>query len=319
MKIRVRIALVALLSLGTTCVRAEPYPVKPVRILAPSVGGGADTTARYIGQRLTDQWGKSVIVENRPGASATIAANIVAKATPDGYTLLMGEGASMVNAVSMFKTLPYSPVGDFAPVTLVATAPLVFVAHPSVPAQTLAEFIAYAKQRSVNYGSGGEGTASHLTTAMLSQAAGLAMTHVPYKGAGAVLPAVVGGEVAFSSISATTASTQVKAGRLKAYAVTSSHRFANLPDVPTAEEAGLPGFTSAVWFGLFAPAKTSHAIIAKLNHDVGDILRRSDTREAFLARGSVVAPSTPQELGAFLRSEIAKWSAVIRRLPGMKR
>ncbi len=298
---------------GTTVVTADDYPAKPVRIVAASPGTGSDFCARYVGQKLNERWGKPVVVENRGGGSAAIAATSVARASADGYTLLMGETASLATAPTLYK-IEYNPVKDFAPITLVASAPLVVVAHPSVPAANLREFIAYAKQRphDLNYSAGGSGTVAHLTSALLNLLAGIDVVYVPYKGAGAALLAVVGGEVQVSSLSATVAVPQVKTGKLKAYAVTAKKRFPTLPEVPTGAEAGLPRFESEVWFGLVAPARAPAALVSRLNREVVDILKTPATAAAFLLQGTQPAPTTQVQFGQFIQTEIPKWAAVIK-------
>lgn len=294
-------------------VTGQDYPTKPVRIVAASPGTGSDFFSRYLGQKLTEDWGKPVVVENRGGHAASIAATSVAHASPDGYTLLMGETASLANAVSLFK-VAYDPTKDFAPITLVASAPLVVVAHPSFPANDLPEFIAYARQHPhvINYSSGSAGTVAHLTCALLGMLAGIDMVQVPYRGSGAALMAVLEGEVHISSISATVALPHLKTGKLKAYAVTGKKRFPMLPDIPTGTEAGLAGFESEVWFGLLAPARTPTILVSRLNREVTDILNRPATQAAFLAQGSDPRPTSEAQFRQFIQSEIPKWEKVIK-------
>jgi tripartite-type tricarboxylate transporter receptor subunit TctC len=291
---------------------APDYPVKPVRIITELPGSSGNFLARYVGQRLHERWAQPVVVENRGGIG--VSGTLAARAAPDGYTLWTGSTGTIATAVSLYKNVGFDPVRDFAPIVLISKAPLVFVAHPSVPAANLREFIAYAKQHSspVVYSSGGNGTAAHLATAFFRSLTGIDMRHVPYKGAGASVSALVAGEAAVSSVSASSVVPQVRAGRLKAYAVTSTSRFAALPDVPTAAEAGLPGFEATAWYGLLAPAKTPRAIIDKLNRSIVEILRTPQTAEAFLAQGAEAAPGTPEEFGAWIRSEISKWARVVK-------
>jgi tripartite-type tricarboxylate transporter receptor subunit TctC len=311
----IKISLFALTFFIASAAVAQTYPTKPIRIMVGSAGSTADFMARYIGQLLSQRWGMPVVVENRPGVSATVAAAAVTKATPNGYTLLMGETASLANSVTLYQNLlQYDPIKDFAAITLVVKAPLVVVAHPSVQATTLRELIEYIKQhpQKINYASGGSGTASHLTTALLAQSAGIDIVHVPYKGAGAAVLGIIGGEVQISSLSATTAMPQIKAGRMKAYAVTGRNRFPTLPEIPTGIEEGLPAFESEVWFGLLAPKRTPEAIVSRLNKEVVEILNTPETKTAFLAQGGVATPTSPQEFARFMQSEIIKWAKVIK-------
>ena len=292
---------------------AQSYPTKPVRILAASVGSSADYYARYIGQKLTAQWRKPVVIENR---GAFVAARTAAKATPDGYTLFTGETASLANAPAIYDQLTYNPAKDFAPITLMAKAPLVAVAHPSVAANNLLELIAYARQnpKKINYGSGGNGTGAHLAAALFAQLTGVEIVQIQYKGAGPVMPALVAGEIHIAFLSLSTAMSQSKAGRIKAYAVTSNKRFPSLPNIPTGAEAGVPGLDMELWFGLLAPASTPAAIIAQLNREVVDILNLPATQTAFLAQGAETSPTTPIEFQRHILSEIAKSAKIIKGL-----
>jgi tripartite-type tricarboxylate transporter receptor subunit TctC len=292
---------------------AQDFPSKPIRVMGQGVGSTADYLSRYVGQKLTEQWGQTVVVDNRAGAGGTISTDVVAKATPDGYTLVMGHAGTHVSAVSLYKSLPYDPIKDFAPISLVAKLVTVLVVHPSVPANNVQELIAYAKQKGdLNYASAGNGTISHLTGELFNQVAGLKIQHVPYKSAGAALTGLIGGETPVSFLSPITAHTQLKAGKLKAFAVSSRTRFVAVPDIPSATEAGIPGMEAVLWFGLFAPAQTPKPIVAKLNQTVVEILSRPDVKAAILVRGGEVAPSTPDELAAWVKSEIKKWTPIIK-------
>lgn len=297
---------------------AQSYPTKPVRIIAASVGAGSDVTARLLAPRLNDLWGQPVIVENRPGAGATIAATTAARATPDGYTLLMGEVASLATVASFYK-VPYDPAKDLAPITLVVKSPLVVLVHPSLPATTLREFIDYAKKRprSINYGTGAIGTTSHLGGALLGLLADIDIVVVPYKGGGAALTALIGREIQLLLNTALSAVPHVKAGRLRALAIAGRARIPDLPDVPTSAEAGLPGFEASPWFGLAAPARTPLDIVTKVNRDVTGLLRTPQFQSILLAQGSNPSPTTPKEFGEWIQSETAKWNKVIKAL-GLK-
>lgn len=310
---------VALVLLPGTSSYPQNYPTKPVRIIAGAAGTTNDILVRHLAQQLAERWGKQVIVDNRPGAGATIAAGVAAKAAPDGYTLHITQVASFAAAVTLYRKLPYDPIKDFAPITLYAETPLMLVAHPSMPPASLREFIDFAKRRpgAINFASASGGTASHLATELLNHVAGLKLVHVPYKGSGAAMLALMSGEAQFSSIVIPNVLPQVKAGKVKVYAVTSKRRFAGAPDVPTAAEAGLAGFESTAWFGMSAPSRTPPDLISSLNREIVEILRAPAVRDWMLAQGAEPLPSTPEEYAAFLKSEIAKWKKVIE-LSGAK-
>jgi tripartite-type tricarboxylate transporter receptor subunit TctC len=292
---------------------AASYPSKPIRVMGQGAGSTADYLSRFIGQKLTERWGQAVVVDNRSGAGGTIATDIVAKSAPDAYTLVMGHAGTHVSAVALYKNLPYDPVKDFAPITLVSRGVTVLVVHPSIPVNNVQELIAYAKQKgNLSYASAGPGTASHLTGELFNQVTGLKILHVPYKSAGFALTALLGAETQMSFLSPVTAYAQLKAGKVKGLAVSSRTRFAGAPDVPSATEAGVPGMEALLWFGLFAPARTPETIVMKFNLAVGEILRQPEVRDALLKQGAEAAPTTPAELGAFVKSEIPKWGKVIR-------
>ena len=297
----------------TAAGHAQTYPTKPVRIIAGAAGTTNDILSRYLAQQLTQRWGKQVIVDNRPGAGATIAADIAAKAAPDGYTLHITQVASFAAAVTLYRKLPYDPIKDFAPITLYAETPLMLLAHPSMPPKNLREFIEFAKKHpgAINNSSASGGTVSHLTTELLNLVAGLKLVHVPYKGSGAATTALVSGEAQFSSLVLPNALPMLRAGRVKAYAITSRKRFSGAPEVPTAAEAGLPDFEATAWFGMSAPARTPPDLISRLNREFVEILRTPATREWMLAQGADPLPSTPEEYAVHLKSEIAKWKKVI--------
>ncbi len=293
--------------------RVDAYPNRPIRLMGQGVGSTADYLSRYIAQRLNEKWGQPVVVDSRAGAGGTIAADLVAKAAPDGYNLVMGHAGPMVSALSLFKELPYDPVRDFAPITRVSTGVVVLVTHPSVPVTTVKELIAYMKQKgSVSFSSAGNGSISHLTGELFNSVAGVKATHIPYKGAGFALTALLSSEVQISFLSPVTAHTQLKAGRVKALAVSSKTRFPATPDIPSAAEAGIPGMDAQLWFGLFTTAKTPRAIVMKLNQEVTEMLRRAEVKSTFLTQGAEAAPSTPEELGEFVKSELARWTPLIK-------
>lgn len=310
-----QLTAVVALSVATHA-RAQAYPTKPVRIVVPSPGTTADLLARVIGPKLTERWGNPVVVQNRSGGpSAMMPAVTVARATPDGYTLLMGETSSLASAASLFKKLDYNPLLDFAPITRVARAPLVLLVNASLPVSDLRDFIKYAKARppgALSYASATTASISHLTTELFLQLTGINAVHVPYKGAGAGTLAVVAGEVQFASIAVSSAMPQIKAAKVKALAVASKQRFTPLADVLTAAEAGLSGFECEVWFGLLAPARTPAALVARLNRDVVSILGEPAMRETFFRQGADPQPSTPDEFKQFIRAEADKWQRVIK-------
>jgi tripartite-type tricarboxylate transporter receptor subunit TctC len=316
-KIVVWPALAALL-LGATLAHAQDpaagYPSKTIRIFGQGMGSTADYLSRFLAQRLLERWGQPVIVDSRAGAGGTIPTDVVAKSPPDGYNLVMGHIGPMVSAVTLYaKNLPYDPVRDFEPVSMVAQGVVVLVTHPAVPVSTAQEFIAYAKQKGdLAYASAGNGSTSHLAGELLKKVTGVPLQHIPYKSAGNALTAVLAGEVPVSFLSPLTAHGQLKAGKVKALAVSSSTRFPGAPDIPSAVEAGIPGMEAKLWFGLFAPAKTPRAIVAKLNREIGDILRAPETQETFLKQGVEAVPGTPEELGEWVKSELARWTPVIQ-------
>lgn len=293
---------------------AQNYPNRPVRMITGSPGSTSDIAARFVAHKLSERWNQQVVVDNRPGAGGIIGTEIGAKSAPDGYTLTVGHIGTHASAQFLFKNLAYDPVKDFVPISLMTNSGIALVVNSSVPAGNLKEFVAYAKGKpgGVNYASAGGGTSSQLSGELFNQMTGAKLVHIPYKGAGFALTALVGGETQAAFLSTTTANVQVKAGRLKALAVLNSKRFAAAPDIPTAAEQGFPGIESNVWFGLFAPAGTPKAIIAKINRDVVYSLRLEEAKTALIAQGAEAVPTTPEEFGAFLNHEIAKWGKVIK-------
>ena len=255
-----------------------------------------------------------MIVDSRAGAGGTIPTDVVAKSPPDGYNLVMGHIGPMVSAVTLYaKNLPYDPVRDFEPVTMVGQGVVVLVVQPAMPVSTALEFVAYAKQKGdLTYSSAGNGSTSHLAGELLKKVTGIPLQHIPYKSAGNALTAMLTGEVQVSFLSPLTAHAQLKAGKVKALAVSSAKRFAGAPEIPSAAEAGIPGMDVRLWFGLFAPAKTPKTVVAKLNREIGDILRSPETQETFLKQGVAAAPGTPEELGDWVKTELARWTPVIQ-------
>lgn len=294
---------------------SQNYPAKPVRfIIGGPPAGGADVVLRPIAQRLSESMGQQFLVDNRPGAGSMIAAQIAAAAPADGYTLLQGSASNFCISPFLARKRPYDPVQDFSPVTLVATAPLLVTVHPSLPVKSVKELVvlAKAKPRSLLYASNGMGSFSHLTTEMFGHAAGITMTHVPYKGGSAAVIDTVSGNVQLVITALPTLLAQVKASRLRALAVTSSRRSATVPELPTVAESGLPGFESLQWYGVFAPRNTPAAITDKLHGEIRNAAESPNVKAALAQEGAEVAVTGPQALADFLRVEITRWQKVIR-------
>jgi len=293
---------------------AENYPNRPVRLITGSPGSTSDISARFVAQKLSERWGQQVVVDNRPGAGGIIGAEIAARAAPDGYTLMVGQIGTHASAQFLFKNLAYDPIRDFTPISLMTNSGIALAVHPSVPAKDLRSFVEYAKSKpgGVNYGSAGGGTSSQLSGELFNQMTGARLVHIPYKGAGFALTALVSGETQAAFLSTTTIAAQAKAGKVRPLAVLSEKRFPAAPEIPSAVEAGFAGLDSSVWFGLFAPARTPKAIVTKINREVVSILQSPEAKSALLAQGAEAVPTTPEEFGAFLKKEIAKWGKVIK-------
>jgi tripartite-type tricarboxylate transporter receptor subunit TctC len=301
-----------ILSIGTAF-SAEPYPVRPIRMIVGfAPGGGTDLTARPVAQKLSELLGQQVIVENRPGAAGNIATEQVVKAPPDGYTLLMGTIAALAINPSLYGDLRFDPETDLAPVIQVVDATNVLALHPSVPASSVKELIALAREKSLSAGSSGIGATGHLSIELFNLMAGVKLVHVPYKGGGPAMADLVGGQV--NLIFATTASAipHLKSGRIKGIAVTTAKRSALLPELPTISESGLAGFDANNWYGLVVPAKTPRAIIDQLNAEVTKILAMPDVKTTLFNQGLDPAPGTPEQFGAYIKAERAKWAKVIK-------
>jgi tripartite-type tricarboxylate transporter receptor subunit TctC len=292
------------------------FPSRPMRIIVPAApGGGTDYTARLIAQRLTSSLGQSVVVDNRAGASGNIGVEIAAKAAPDGHTLVMPITSFAMNP-HLFRKLPFDTVRDFSPIALAAVAPLYLVVNPSLPVKSVSELMTLAKSKpgSLNYANSGNGTSAHLAGELFKKMAGVDLVSLPYKGGGPAVIDLIAGrvQVYFSTIPA--AIQQVQAGRLRGLAVTSAKRVDLIPDVPTVGESGLPGFEIVAWFGVFAPAGTPGPIIARLNSEINETMRMPETRKQFATHGLVPGGGTSEELGAFLKAELAKWGALIKQI-----
>ncbi len=306
--------IAALLAISSFAAAQEAFPSKPVKIVVMfAVGGASDIMARLTGPRLTELWGQQVVIENRAGADGRIAMEYVAKSAPDGYTLLIID-PSYVIVPSLFARLPVDIQRDFVPVVMLGKAPQVLVAHPSLPARSVAELVALAKERpgALNYASPGTGSAGHLAGEQFRLLSGVNVTHVPYKGAGPALNDLLAGQVNFAFVSVASALSNVKAGKLRALAVTSPQRFFALPDVPSLDEAGLKGYDSNQWWGIVAPAGTPRPIVTRLNADFIKAVNGAEARERIATLGAEVYTTTPEGMGAFLTNEVAKWGKIVR-------
>ncbi len=290
------------------------YPNKPIRIVnTTSAGGPAEQVARIMGQRLTEAWGQQVVVDNRAGAAGTIGADIVARAAPDGYTLLLGAGSTMVIAPLVHKTIPYDPIRDFAQVSMVAISPFVLVAHPSVGAKTVADLVTTAKAKPgyLNFGSAGMGSTAHLGGEQLKMLTGIDIRHVAYKGAVPAIADLVGGQIHLLFVSMASALPHVKTGRLTLLATCGATRSPLTPDTPTLTETW-PGYEVVTWYSIVAPAKTPRALVMRLNGGLHKALANVDTVTRFHAAGNTPAPSTPEAMVDYMRNEIAKFSKIIK-------
>ena len=292
----------------------DSYPSRPIRVVVPiPTGSGTDIVARAIAQGLSERLGRQVFVENRPGAGTTIGNEIVAKAKPDGYTLLIN-GAALTISPAIYRKIPYDTLRDLTPITVAVFTPNLMVVHPSVPAKSVKEFIALAKAQpdKILYASGGNGTNSHLATALFANMAQIRVTHVPYKGSIPGIIDLIAGNVAMAINSMSTVMPQVRVGKLRALGVASARRVAATPELPTIAEAGVPGYESVQWSGLLAPAGTPQEIIARLYKETAAIVRNPDMKERLAADGSEVTAISPDEFAAFLKSELAKWAKVVK-------
>jgi tripartite-type tricarboxylate transporter receptor subunit TctC len=294
---------------------AADYPTKPIRLVVPfAAAGTTDFLARAIAQKLGQNLGTTVIVDNRPGAGGNIGSDIVAKSDPDGYTLLLGTvGTHAINA-SLYKKMPYDTVKDFAPITLVASVPNIVVVNPSVPAKSIKELLALAKSKpgQLSFASSGNGSSIHLSGELFKSMAGVDMLHVPYKGSGPAVADLVGGQVNLMFDNMPSSLPHVKSGRLRAIAVTSAKRSPAAPDLPTIAESGVPGYEAVAWFGVLAPAGTPPAIVKKLNAEIIKVLKSPDVAERLSSQGAEPVSNTPEQFSAYIKSEMAKWAKVIK-------
>ena len=314
-RIALAIGLTAMAS-STFAQAATNYPARPIKIVVPfAPGGTTDMLARLVGQRLTQSWGQPVVIENKPGAGATLGADIVAKSAPDGYTLLMGAAHHTI-AQQVYAKIPYHFDRDFAPITMVAMVPNMVVVNSEVPAKNIAEFIALAKTQpgKLNYGSAGAGTAHHLIGEMFKLRAGVDLVHVPYKGSAPAVADLLSGQVQLMFDTVTSGLPQVKAGKLRALAVTTAKRSSAMPDVPSLSETALPGFDVGTWFGLLAPAATPPAIVQKLNAEIVKIIQQPDVRKQMLEAGSDPMGNTSQQMAAQIKAELEAFESVVKQI-----
>jgi len=294
---------------------ADTYPSKPIRFVVPyPAGGPLDTIARLLGQKVSESVKQPVVVDNKPGAGGNIGADAVAKSPADGYTILMGAVATHAINPTLYASIPYDPVRDFIPVTQVASTPNVLVVNPSVPAASVGEFIAYARANpgKLNFGSGSTGSAGHLAGELFKTQAGVEMTHVPYKGAAPAMNDLVGGQIQLMFDNLASSLGQVKAGRVRALAVTTARRTSLAPDLPTIAESGLPGFDINTWFGIFVPANTPREVVERLHAQFTRALALPDVKERMLALGAEPVGSRPDEFAAYIRAEGEKYARLIK-------
>ena len=303
---------------GTALAQSSPpWPARPVRVLIGyPPGGSTDVAGRLLAEQLGRKLGQQVVVENRAGAGGTVAASTVVRADPDGYTLLLAASPEVSIAPITMKSMPYDPVRDLQPITGVGQVPFFLVVNPSVPAQTLAEFIAYGKANpgKLNYSSFGNNTSNHLAGELFKSLTGINAVHVPYKGSGPSMTDLIGGQVNYSFDTPPAVLEHVRAGKLRALAVASRQRLQSAPQVPTFAEAGLPAFSGGTWFGLFAPAKTPRAVVDRINADAVALLNAPELAKAFNDRGIVPAPQSPEDYARFVQSEVSKWKELATKV-----
>jgi len=304
----------ALAGVAAAQTQTPDYPTRPVRVVVPfSPGGAVDGPMRFLAEALSKRLGQAVFVENKPGAGATIGTELVAKATPDGYTLLL---ASQTNAISatLYSKLPYDPIEDFTPISLIGREPGVVVVHPSLPVHALQELIAYVKAHpgEVDYASSGNGSGQHLFAALLCSMTGMKMNHVPYRGSGQATTDLLAGQVKVAIPGTAGMVGHIRAGKLRALAVTGAKRSPQLPDVPTVAAAGVPGYEAYIWMGLLAPKGTPPGIVERLHRELTGVLATDDVKRYMDGAGIEIVGSTPAQFGAFYRAEKALWAKVIR-------
>lgn len=310
-----RLAAVIALGVASTAALAQTYPAKPVRMVVPFPAGGAtDIVARLVAQKMTEAFGQQVLIDNRAGAAGTIGSDAVAKAAPDGYTLLVGTSSTHAIAQSLYAKLAYESIRDFTPVAGLATSTITLSAHPSVPARTVKDLIALAKAKpdALSFASSGSGGVSHLVGEMFKSQAGVQMLHVPYKGDAPALADLVGGQVSLQFGTAVSFLPYIQSGKLKTLAVTSTKRSPILPDVPTVSESGLKGFEALQWFGVFGPAGLPRDLVARLHGEIQRIVQTPELKDRLTKLASEPLVGTPEQFAAFQKSEIAEWAKVVK-------
>ena len=294
---------------------AQEYPARPVRfVIAFSPGGPSDILTRLIGSKLSESFGQPFIFDNRPGAGGNVAGEIVARAPPDGYTLLMGNNSILATNASLYKNMTFDPVKDLAPVVLIASQPNILVVHPSLPVKSVKELVALAKSRpgQLNYASSGSGAAAHLAAELFKSMTGVSMVHIPYKGAGPALVDMLGGQCQVMFATALSVQPHLQSGRLRPLALTTAKRSRTFPELPTVAEAGVPGFEASTWHGVVAPAGTPAAVIGKLNAEINKILQQPDVSDRLTKQGAEIVGGSAQEFAAYIKSEIPKWTKVVK-------
>ena len=304
----------ALLLPSALAAQTDTYPSHPIRIVvAFTAGGTTDIIARLVGKKMTDAWGQPVLVENRPGAGGNLGSSVVAKAPPDGYTLLIGSVGPLAVNATLYPNMPYDNLKDFAPICLVAEVPNMLVVHPSVPVHSVQDLVdlARAKPGTLNYGSTGNGTTGHLSGELLNEQAKIDLVHIPYRGATAVTD-LLGGQIQLMFATIPSVIQHVRSGSLRAIAVTSSRRSPALPEIPTIAESGYPGFEASSWYGFVAPAGTPDPIIRKLHEMIAGIVNMPDINEQLSSQGADPVGSSPEEFGEYMRKETAKWAKVVK-------
>jgi len=305
----------AVLLLSTSAIPAADYPTRPVRfVLGFAPGGASDTMARTIATRLSENLGQPVVIDNRPGAGGNIAAEIVARSAANGYTMLLGNNGILAVNVSLYPKLGFDPVKDFAPVVLIASQPNILVVHPAVTAGSVKDLVALAKSKpgQLNYASPGNGTTGHLAGELFKRMVGVEYTIIPFKGGGPAALAMLSGECQFTFATALSVQPHIKAGRLRALAVTTAKRSASFPGLPTVAEAGVPGFDAITWHGIVVPAGTPKPVIARLNGEFNKLLQAADMRERLMVLGSDIIGGEPKQLTDYMRVEIPRWAKVIK-------
>ncbi len=311
----VMVALALLVGLLPSAASAQTYPTKPIRMIVPfTAGGGSDTMGRIVGQKLGERLGQQVVIENRPGAAGSIGADAAAKATPDGYTILLGSTSELVQYPNVNPKIPYNPLRDFAPVVMVGTVPLVLIVHPSLPVKNVKELVVLAKARpgEINFGSAGNGSTSHLAVEFFALVTGVKMTHVPYKGSPQAVIDLIAGNVQLGIPTMPAALGFIRAGRVKALGVSTGKRTPVLPEVPSLKEAGVTGYDTALWTAVLVPAATPKDIVARLHGEIVKVLELADVKATLAKQGAEATPGSPEQLGTYMRNELAQWAKVVK-------